>query len=79
MTNVNFKDNTLFCSFVETKNNIPFCLLYRSNLDGSNMQYLTRVQMSDVNTTLNLISVFDDYLYVSFPYSGIDGNFIKIE
>lgn len=79
MTNVNFKDNLLFCTFVDSIEDTSSCAVYSSNLDGSNMKLLDYVQKDNVNTTLNLISVFDDGLYISFPYSEVEAKFIKIK
>lgn len=79
MTNVNFKDNKLYCTFVNVENNSPICSVYKAELDGTNMEYVTSIRNNEVNTTLNLICVFDDCLYVSFPYSGVDSEFIKIK
>lgn len=78
MTNINFRDDTLYCTFVNIEDNNSTCFICKSELDGTNMEYMKKIQNNDVNTTLNLISAFEDCLYISFPYSGIDSEFIKI-
>lgn len=77
MTNMNFRDDTLYCTFVNVEDNNSTCFVCKAELDGTNMEYIKRIQNNDVNTTLNLISTFDDCLYISFPYSGIESEFIK--
>ncbi len=64
-------------SYGNAEDNNSTYFVCKAELDGSNMEYITKMQNTYVNTTLNLISTFEDCLYISFPYSGIESEFIK--
>lgn len=80
MTNWNFKDNTLFCSFVKKDDDYSPLMIYESKLDGSNMKYLASIdRKDDYMQFYSSITVLNEDLYISFPYSKIESQFIKIK